>query len=333
MSVGLGLPTAEERDSFIDNALNEMGPETVPVDTEDNETKTGDDQSAGNDAAAEKTGDEDLTTEDAAGQEWLDDELRDQVSTLGITDEELSEFTSREELDRALRILDKSAMQAGRKADETGDSKYGKGEETDQQREERQRDSRGRFETKPDKKDVPDSYQVQLDPESYDEEVVKEFNSMRDHYETKLQAIEQRFAAFEQAEQLRDEAANEQRFDSIVDSLGMPELFGESGKESKSELKNRQKLYEDHKAYLHGLRVLGREGKTDKSFVSRVVNMTFAEHLSKKRETKNIQKAKQQAKQRTGGGSTKSVAPKYAGPVEHDPELLALHDELAGADG
>src|SRR5688572_31679128 len=54
-----------------------------------------------------------------AGEEsksWLDDDAKAEAAAYGIGESELADFASREELDRALRLFDKSALEAGRKA-------------------------------------------------------------------------------------------------------------------------------------------------------------------------------------------------------------------------
>jgi hypothetical protein len=64
------------------------------------------------------------------GPSWLDDDLKAEVAAYGISESELADFANREELERALRLFDKSALDAGRKAlAESGEEKKPEPEE------------------------------------------------------------------------------------------------------------------------------------------------------------------------------------------------------------
>ena len=276
-------------------------------------TPAGDDDSADDDSAADK-GDDDQHQQDDE-QEWLDDDLKAQVSTLGISDEQLAEFGSREELERAMRLLDIGAMNAGRHA--TGK----KGDPKPKDDEQVQRSV-----SKPQEQPRDDAIdKVQLNPEIYDEEVLKDFSRVFEHYESRLRATNDRIAQIIESEQQRTARAEEERFDSIVDTLGHADLFGEAGKETKEQLANRHKLFDEHRVYLAGLKALGREGKTDKSFVTRVLNMTFAEHLSKQQRKQLTQKITRQSNMRMGGGVSKPTDP----PEDIYTKTERLYEELS----
>jgi len=48
--------------------------------------------------------------------EWMTDDVKAEAAAYGIGESEIADFASREELDRALRLFDKTALEAGRKA-------------------------------------------------------------------------------------------------------------------------------------------------------------------------------------------------------------------------
>lgn len=259
----------------------------------------------------------DLSAEDNAGEEpdsasqgedtgkesWLDDDLKAEIAAYGISEEELADFTSREELERAMRLFDKTALEAGRKAQP-------------------KRDETGKFQ-KADEEEVEkptSAYEIKLDRDLYDEDLVNELTSMRDHYETRVAALERR-----QAE--NDAKAEVQLFDGIVDGLGHADLFGTSGKESPKQLERRQALYDAAKAQVIGMKVMGRDVSLDQSLVQRVARMAFAEDFSKKDLKAATRKISKQSNGRMGGGATRPSEPAES----FRDEMRRLYKELEGA--
>ncbi len=231
------------------------------------------------------------TPEDRA---WLDDDLKGEAAAYGISEEELAEFSSREEVDRAFRLFDKSALEAGRKAMADGESK------------ETGRDDKGRFtktETKADAAPEKNSgYEPKLDKGVYDDAIVEEFTRLRDHYESK-------FAAFEASVESRlsaiDARAEEQHFDGLVDSLGHSDLFGKSDKEDAKQLQRRKDLHVAVKAQMLGLAQLGRPTEMSESLINRVARMVFAEELCRKDLKSRTSRISKQSNGRQGGGATR----------------------------
>jgi hypothetical protein len=231
--------------------------------------------------------------------EWMTDDARAEAAAYGIGESELYDFASREEMDRALRLFDKTALEAGRKAlaegEEQGTTRNEKGQfvkkeqpKADQPKGEAPQDGR---------------YQVSLSPDLYDEEIIGEFARMRDHYESRLEVLESHFAE-------ASAMAEEQRFDSLVDSLGHAELFGVTGKESEKELERRRDLNVAVKAQMIGLAKLGRPTEMSPQLISRVANMAFAEELSKKLLKQQTRKISKQSQLRQGGSPTKPLPPR-----------------------
>lgn len=227
------------------------------------------------------------------GPEWLTDDVKAEAAVYGINESEIADFASREELDRALKLFDKTALEAGRKA-------MAEGEATT-------RNEKGRFVKKEEPKADPPTeqapadgrYQVSLSKDLYDEEIIGEFNRMHAFYESRFAALESRFA----------EEAAVQQFDSLVDSLGHADLFGTTGKETEEELQRRRDLNVNVNAHMIGLAKLGRPTEMSQQLISRVANMTFGDQIQKKllkQKTRNIAR---QSNSRLGGSPTKPQPP------------------------
>lgn len=237
------------------------------------------------------------TGDDTDIPEWLDDAVKAEAAAYGIDESELADFTSREEFDRALRLFDKTALEAGRKAMAESDTAPA-------------RDDKGKFVKKEapiadtPKEETPRDgrYQVSLSPDLYDEEIIGEFNRLRDHYESRLEVLESHFAE-------QSASAEEQRFDSFVDSLGHADLFGTTGKESDKELERRRDLNVAVKAQMIGLERLGRPAEMSQQLISRVANMAFGDELGKKRLKQQTRKISKQSDGRQGGSPTKPLPP------------------------
>lgn len=256
-------------------------------------------ETAETDSGSEDTAD---VGEEAGPQEWLDDTLKAEVAAYGISEEELADFTSREELERALRFTTRKALDIGRKALE--------GEPV--------RDEQGRFmkkESEPEVKEAPadeGQYEVTLS-DFWDEDcktdLQREFARLHDRYESRLASLEERF-------QETAARAEEQRFDAAIDSLGYPALFGRTGSENEKQLKCRVAVHEALAAQMQTLRDQGREGDYD-FWVGVLAKGLFADDFTKKELKARTKKVSKQSNSRTGDGSTKG-----ADPVE------SLRDEM-----
>jgi hypothetical protein len=141
---------------------------------------------------------------------------------------------------------------------------------------------------------------------------------MKDYYESRLNALESRFTEV-------NAQAEEQKFDTYVDSLGHADLFGKTGKESQKELDRRKDLMVAVKAQMIGLEKLGRPAEFTDQLVARVANMVFSDELSKKRLKQQTSKISRQSNLRQGGSPTKPS------PMRDDPRVEAdrLYKELS----
>lgn len=271
----------------------------------------GDDPPGGDPPPTEEGGDDD----DSGGQDWIDDDLKAEATAYGIDEQELADFTSREEFDRAVRFLDRNALKAGKEAMAEGD---GEG---------RARDEQGRFQKKPEgdpdegepePKPREGQYEVKLSKERWEDDIVDEFERMRDHYEDRLSVLEARDAE-------REIKAEEARFDAIVDSLGHADLFGKTGKETRAQLDRREDLLVQVKAYQIGMKQMGRPADLGKSLVERTAKMAFAEDFTKKEIKARTKKLSEQSDRRQGGTATiGSPEPKET----LREEMRRLHAEL-----
>ena len=193
------------------------------------ETDSGSDTALeGDDTAKVEDQGEDSGDEETPN-DWLDDDLKAEVSAFGIDESEIADFASRDELERALRLSDKIALEVGRKA--LAESDEGKS-----------RDEKGQFAKKEEPKaDPPETregqYEITLDNEElWDEDIAKGTkelaSGLRDHFDSRLAALEERLHTSESRFAESDAIAEERHFDNLVDSLGHADLFGKTDKET-----------------------------------------------------------------------------------------------------
>jgi len=280
--------THEDITQMVDNIISDrQGEETsdaVKIAEERDEPTT--ERTAESDSGSEDTASDGEDTE--AKLDWLDDDLKAEVAAYGIDEKELADFTSREEVDRALRFFDKSALEAGRKAMAEGEPV---------------RDEQGKFAKAEPAEAKEGQYEISQDfKERFDDDLTDELTRMRDHYETRVSKLEARLAEV-------DIQAEEQKFDGFVDALGMSDLFGKTGKETAKELQRRQDLLIATRAQKIGLQAMGREVDLDQSLVGRVARMVFAEDISKKELKDKTRKVFKQHNSRLGGGATRPSDP------------------------
>jgi hypothetical protein len=280
--------------------------------TELNETTAED--NSGESTEADSQGEESSDTKSA---KWLTDEVMAEAATYGLDEADVAEFASREELDRAFALFDKTALNLGRKAMVEGeDDAPARNEKGQFVKKEEIED----LDESPNESQKEDRYEVQLDADLFDEEIIGEFTRLRDHYESRLEVLEAHF----QESIVR---AEEERFDNFVDSLGYADLFGKTGQESKEELERREDLLVAVKAQVIGLKELGRPAEMDERLIARVANMVFADEIGKKKIKQRTQKVSKQNRLRQGGSPTKPL------PPSDDPREAAerLYKELEGA--
>lgn len=280
---------AKETKSDARIAAEHAGKSRVDEDTL--ETPAEDNSSRASAESGEETGDA------VESPEWLTDDVKAEAAAYGIEESELADFASREELDRALRLFDKNALEAGRKAMEKSE-------------EGQARNEKGQFVKKEEAKAESPAeasrgdgrYEVLLDKDLYDEEIIDELTRMRDYYESRFEALESHFAEASAKEE-------EYRFDNAIDKLEMPKLFGVTGKESSEELKRRQDVMAQARVLQAGYRSFGRDVDIA-SIVARAAPMVFASEFDKHKLKQKTNKISKQSQMRQGGSPTKPLPPR-----------------------
>ena len=345
--------TESQRDAYIKEQLGSLRPPPPPAAKTDDQPPAATNGQAMNGHAAErpepsavpepprpsakadKASDEPPPAVD--GPDWLDDETRSMAATLGISKAQLERFSSRESFDSVVDFLDQQALDAGRKqfaAQQAQQIPPVATQPVSQTPPAQQAPPPDAPTATPPQ--VPGMYQVKLDPEAFDKDVVAELNAMNAHYAPVLAEVQQMRQFVQQMQQReRDNAQRqvEQRFDSVVDSLGQEELFGETGKTTPEQMQNRRKLFDAHAAHLIGLKAIGRSGETNKAFVSRVMYSEFSDTLANQQRKQVAEKVKSQANRRLGTNSTAS-RDRAANPRETaHRELVALYNKMAAENG
>lgn len=283
-------PDAEDEEKSDAQITSEHADTEQPSDTED----------TADEPVGETTGEE----EKKADSDWLTKDLRAEAAALGIDKKELAEFTSREELERAFKILNRNLDDDRKKVAA-----------------ERKKEN-----VKPDEKPAEaekassDGYKVDLDKNVYDDKIVEEFDRLSKHYESRLAELEQRLGE-------RDAAAQEERFDRSVDALTFAELFGKTGEESDTEMDRRKELFEHVQIEEEVLKRRGRAVTDYNALVERVARSIFPEQYEKKTIKNHTRKISRQSDKRQGGGATRPTDP------PEDPREFAdrLFKEMAGA--
>ena len=263
---------SESTHEDIEAAVEQIVEERSTEDKDDSQLLAEEHDEPTTEVAEDESGNEDtaLEGEESTGDEspeWLDDDIKAEVAAYGISEEDLAEFTSREELDRALKFLSKNSLEAGKEPaeEESAEKPVREGQ-----------------------------YDVSLDKDIYDEDLVDEFSRMRDHYESRLEAIEAKF-------DLMGAHAEEQSFDRIVDNLGHADLFGKSGKESDKERQRRKDLFDAQKAQ--------RPRMSEEAAIRFAMKGLFSDELTKKELKKRTRQVSRQSNSRQGGSVTRPSDP------------------------
>ena len=263
------------------------------IQSEDKPTETPAEKNSGSNTAEDEGEKSGKATE---SPKWLTDDVKAEAAAYGFDESDIADFTSREELDRAFRLADKMALEAGRKAKAESDGKT--------------RNEKGQFVKKEEpptdqaKEETPDDgrYKVSLNAELYDEEIIGELTRMSDHYESRLAALESHLTE-------ANAVATERQFDRLVDSLGHADLFGTTDKESVQEKERRESLFEEVETYLAGRKALGRPAELNDTVVRRIAHSLFNEELSKKLLKQQTRKISKQSDGRLGGSPTRPQKP------------------------
>lgn len=142
--------------------------------------------------------------------------LLDRAQEYGITADEAKGYDSPKALERALGLLDRTVAARFRQEQKP--------------------------ETKPEPKvETPRERKFKLDPEYFDERLVKLVEQIEDHYESQLdelralKGLEPTVQALAQAEQTRSQAAIFQQLDEAFDEMDLPDVLGKGILDQESE--------------------------------------------------------------------------------------------------
>lgn len=288
---GDGSRIASETDQVLGDKADDPNDEST-VDDE------GGDEDNEDTAIESKSGGETTSKGPSKAPKWLDDELKAEIAAYGIGEDELADFTSREEVERALRFLDKSAADAGRKAAaKATQDRNEKGQFQKKEADQGKSDDKERDQPAPN-----GAYEVKLNRDVYDDGIVDEFTRMRDHYESRMSSLEARIQA-------SDAIAEEQTFDNLVDGLGHADLFGKTGKETDQEFGRRKQLIDEVRILQAGLRAMGRPSTLNEGLLKRAVRSAFSAELDKKLIKNQTRRITKQSNGRQGGGATRPTDP------------------------
>jgi len=269
---------------------------------------------------ATEAGEGDAVVEGDSDEDWtaaLSADLRELVESLEISEEELRDLSGPEELERHAKLHDKHIMRLGRTKPEEDEG------ESEEEPSPKPRDKNGRF-VKAD-----EVYEPSLSADEYDEAVVGEFKKVASHFGERIGRLEEMLQASEE----RAVAAERQQHDTLIDSLGHEDLFGNvDAPRSADQATNRQKLLESLDILRAGLTALGRRATVTPALMRRALNQEFAEKLSTKHRASLTKAIQKQGSRRLGGGKSKPStlqSKAWSGDPERDPVLLEAYWEAA----
>lgn len=254
--------------------------------------------------------------------EWLDEETRDLASAMGLSDDDLSEFGSKKELERALRLLDRKAFEAGKAAAKpAGEKPQFDG-------------ARGASNGHTSTTDVlADLSRFKLG-DQWDEEAAKPVNAFIDAATTTIRDLQTRIDAFEQSETRRAAEDVRSRALQALHSLGHADLFGKPGeKPTREQQTNIDKAIDAHYTHARGLIASGRSVAPTPAFLKAAVQLAFGDQLTKQTERQVVERLRKQSSRRTGGGAGKPMPQKpvegettrqMAQRIASDPEVQAI---------
>lgn len=251
-------------------------------------------------------------------EDWRE-EAKAEASAYGIDEKDIADFESREELDRALKLFDRNLDVERKKVLEAEAITKDKGGETQKKEPE----------AKP-KEEAPadGAYKVAL-ADWWDgdakAELEREFTRLRDHYESRLAALDERLQSAEERFQTADAAAEEERFDRSVDDLEFSQLFGKTGEEGPDEMERRKELLERVRIEQVVMSRLGRNVDYN-ALVRRVARATFPDDFDKKLLKNHTRRISRQSDKRQGGGATRPTDT----PENPREEAERLYREMEG---
>lgn len=283
---------------------DEMG-RYKPAETKTPETPASDDETP---VAADAVPAAKPEEDEVRASDWLTPEVSEQASAYGLTPDDLSEFGSRDELDRALRIIDRKAFAAGKSGAAPEPAKPLAATPA----------------TEGATQQATNDALAQLEAFSLDDQLgADDAPKIRDAVKA-ITAELKEMRQFRGQLQQRDAQSAFSRiktdFAASVDSLGHTELFGKPGERTKEQAANMEKVFADgHLPHARGLLAQGRQVAPNAAFAKAAVNLLFGDQLIDQAKQQQLTRLKKQSAKRTGGGSAKTLPlPSNATPLERN---------------
>lgn len=305
----------------LENTIGE-GDDSKQSDPPKDEHDGADDDSGADDAAAEDSGDD-----DAHWTANIEGDLRELIESLGLSDEEVRQFDGPEELHRYAMLLDKHLSklgkdrQGGERRNTEGGNSEGSQDRDVSGESGKSDDSHGQSE------DGEQGYKPQLSEEEYDQVVIDEFQHLANHFNGRIQQLEEQLQVAH-ARSMEAEAAQREQ---LIDSLDQPELFGSPDSRTSEQQENLQKLSDAFEVLRAGKAALGESIVPNRAWFQRALQLEFADQLQLQHRQKFNRAARQQSKRTLGGGGNRAARGKNAewtGDPTRDPELISYYKQL-----
>ena len=283
--------------------------------------------------------------EQASGDDddWISaQDVQELIESFGYTAEDLEQFGTREALDQHVKLMDRQFMDAGKSGEQeagTEDESEGEGDKDVG----KPRDKSGRFVKPDDTKTDEGDFEVKLDPEEYEEDLISEIKRSHDTLLAKLQEsearvqsmLDERLATQEARHAEANKAAFVQQFDQIVDQLDdLGDVFGKAERLTDDTFKSRSRLWDATTMLLDGMAKHGKKADLSAGLIRRALNMEFSDELKKNQQRSFNSRVQKQAGRKLGNSSNKaSIEKEYDGPIQQDPELHAAYNAMLEQSG
>lgn len=303
---------------------------------DDEPTPAADDDSAKPKPDEAKGKGEEVSSDDESADWMKSSDVRDIIESLSMSPEDLMDFEDAEDFQRFIERHDKQLRRDGQrkpaeqqqKPDESSEKPAEKPAEKEQQQEERARDDKGRF--------LPadrQPFNVTLNPEIHDEEIVQNVKGLQDHFHKRLAVLEAELESARARQVVEARTAMLDKFDMLVDGLDHGDLFGKSGELTQEQHAARAKLWEEMVLLTQGHAVNGKPLALNRGTVMRALNLGFAEQLRTKDRKSFVDRLRKQSGKRLGSPGQRANKRPYNGPPENDPELHAMYHRFEEENG
>ncbi len=298
----------EDQQTATEEAPADTTPEVTEQDADDQNSSDESNPSEGSDADENPSGEEETEqteqTEKPAevpAAPEVSDYLLLRAESLGLSREEALDFAASKSLEKVLIKLERMAAPKPEKGTEKAPEK------------------------------TEDEFKIDLDAENYDPKIVKQFEAMKSHYDSKLQAIQQSFQGVLQHAQRQQQHEFFGWFDDQIVGLGeeYADVFGKDPaaklKEGSPHDSNRRKVLEAMETIAGGCEKRGQKAPNRKELLSQAIRLAFGDKqksLVRKELSKSIQKRQGQMISRGTNRDSKSGQQPYERAVSNVARML-----------